>query len=266
MWVWARAANLNGRPGSFVTTDMVGLIAYLVVGGAPQTFIVDGVKRQAIIVAPTKKTDHPPIVFGWHGHGGGMTQAQNMYKIEAVWPEAVVVYAQGLPSPTPVDPSGTKPGWQYETGQNGDRDLKLFDTLLTKLTQIHSVDQKKVYSVGFSNGGIFTYLLWSQRNAKLAAGGIVAGALMDANKPLKPMHAFVVAGRQDTTCPFQLQIESIRYDRMVDGVAPNATAPIQSGVRYFHGTKADIAIMIHNAGHVYPPGTSQKIVDFFKSH
>jgi polyhydroxybutyrate depolymerase len=195
-----------------------------------------------------------------------MTQAQNLFKIEAVWPEAVVVYAQGLPSPTPVDSSGTKPGWQFEPGQSGDRDLKLFDTILSKMIQTYSVNPRKVYSMGFSNGSIFTYLLWSQRNAKLAAGGIVAGALMDANNPLKPMHALVVAGRQDTTCPFQLQLDSIRYGRTVNGVPPNATAPIQNGVRYFHGTKADLAIMIHSGGHVYPPGTSQKIVDFFKSH
>ena len=248
---------------------MVGLLAYLVVGGSPfatQTFVVSGVKREAIVVAPTRKSDHPPLVIGWHGHGGGMTQAQNMFKVEAAWPEAVVVYPQGLPSPTPVDSSGTKPGWQFEQGQSGDRDLMLFDEILKQMTMNYHVDPKRVYSMGFSNGSIFTYLLWSKRNAALTAGGIVAGALVDANKPLKPMPAFVAAGTADTTCPFQDQVKSIRYDRMVDGVAPNAAAPIHNGVRYFHGTKADLAIMIHQGGHVYPPGTTQKIVSFFKSH
>jgi polyhydroxybutyrate depolymerase len=237
------------------------------VGGSSQdaqVFVVEGAKREAIVIAPSKKTDHPPIVFCWHGHGG--TMKTTPFKIETIWPEAVVVYPQGLPSPTPLDPSGTKNGWQYEPGQSGDRDLKFFDLMLTKLSGQNHVDPNSVYSVGFSNGAIFTYLLWSQRQSKIAAAAIIAGAIVDADKPLQPMAAFVVAGKQDTICPFQKQVDSIKYDKTVNEVAPNAQAPLQNGVRYFQGNKADLAVMIHNGGHVYPQGTSQKVVTFFQNH
>jgi poly(3-hydroxybutyrate) depolymerase len=138
--------------------------------------------------------------------------------------------------------------------------------MLAELSTKFHVDPHRVYSVGFSNGAIFTYLLWSQRHSKIAAGGIVAGALVDESKPLEPMAAFVAAGKQDTTCPFQTQLDSINYDKTVDGVAPNAHPPLQGGVRYFQGSRADLAVMIHGGAHVYPQGASQKIVAFFKKH
>ena len=196
-----------------------------------------------------------------------MTSAQSMYNIESLWPEAVVIYPQGLPSPPPEDPSGAlKPGWQTVPGQSGDRDLKLFDAILARMSGKYHVDPKQVYSVGFSGSAIMTYVLWSQRHAKLAAGAIAEGRLLDANKPLQPMAAFVAAGKNDTTCSFQDQVQYIRYDRTVDGVAPNATPTVQAGVRYFHGSNADLAVLIFNGGHQYAPGMSQKVVPFFKTH
>lgn len=39
--------------------------------------------------------------------------------IQTLWPEAIVVYPQGLNSPGPVDPPGNKPGWQYEVAVFG---------------------------------------------------------------------------------------------------------------------------------------------------
>ena len=44
------------------------------------------------------------------------------------WPEAIVVYPQGLPTPGLImDEKGEKPGWQREPGKQQDRDLK-FET------------------------------------------------------------------------------------------------------------------------------------------
>jgi len=186
--------------------------------------------------------------------------------IETVWPAAVVVYPQGLSSASKADPSVMKTRWQDEHGQLGDRDIKFFDHMLTKLSGRYNVDANRVYSVGFSNGAGFTYVLWSQRPAKIAAVAIVAGSLADADKPLSPLAAFVVAGKLDTTNPFQEQVEFIKYDRTVNGVAPDAQAPIKNGVRHFKGSNADLAVMIHDGGHLYPQGVSQKFVTFFQNH
>ena len=188
------------------------------------------------------------------------------FLIETVWPQAVVVYPQGLPSPSKADPNIMKTRWQEEHGEMGDRDIKFFDHMLTKLSGQYHVDANRVYSVGFSSGAGFTYVLWSQRQAKIAAVAIVAGVLADADKPLSPLAAFVAAGKQDTTNPFQDQVGYIQYDKTVNGVALNAQVPLQNGVRHFHGSNADLAVMIHDGGHLYPQGASQKFVTFFQNH
>src|SRR5260370_8326604 len=83
---------------------------------------------------------------------------------ENSWPEAIVVYPQGLPTPGIImDPKGERPGWQREPGQEHDRDLKFVDAILPKLREKYSVDPFRIYATGFSTGRIFPYLLLSPR-------------------------------------------------------------------------------------------------------
>src|SRR5260370_7490303 len=75
------------------------------------------------------------------------------------WPEAIVVYPQGLPTPGIImDQKGEKPGWQREAGQQNDRDLKFVDAMLAMLRQKYSIDETRVYATGFSTGGPSAYL------------------------------------------------------------------------------------------------------------
>ncbi|HEV8181932.1 MAG TPA: hypothetical protein VGQ61_06135, partial [Candidatus Angelobacter sp.] len=147
------------------------------------TWTVDGVQRQALVFAPgpvpATNAQPVPLVFAFHGHGGTMQAAAQVMHLQTFWPGAVIVYPQGLKTPSLVDPQGNFPGWQVRGGQTGlnDRDLKFFDAMLATLRQKFPVDHERVYATGFSNGAIFTYLLWSERGKVLAAFGIVAGLL-----------------------------------------------------------------------------------------
>jgi len=137
---------------------------------ARQVWTVDNVKREAMVYAPRKaKTEATPVVFVWHGHGGSMDNSVRTFAIHTLWPQAIVVYPQGLPTPSRSDPEGTLAGWQYGTGELGDRDLKFFDAVLESLRTDWKVDDKRIYSTGHSNGGAFTYLLWITRGDALAA-------------------------------------------------------------------------------------------------
>jgi len=94
----------------------------------PRTWDVDGVKREALVYAPSKKTDGKvPLVFDFHGHGGTAKNAARTHHFHTAWPEAVVVYMQGLNTPGKLtDPDGKKSGWQSGPGDQKDRDLKFF--------------------------------------------------------------------------------------------------------------------------------------------
>lgn len=53
-----------------------------------------------------------------------------------------MVYIQGIKMPgTLTDPNGSKSGWQNRLSNQGDRDLKFFDSVLTDLKSAYRVDE-----------------------------------------------------------------------------------------------------------------------------
>ena len=171
-------------------------------GGKTVTLTVDGADRTALVFAPDSaaKTSSP-LVFGWHGHGGGSRQASLSFRMHQVWPEAVVVYAQGLPTKGKTDPEGKKPGWQQGPNDYEGRDLKFFDALLAHLKRTYKIDPDRIYAMGHSNGGRFTDLLWAERGDVFAAFGPSGSPAIGLAYKLKPRSAFHVAGEQDPPVP-----------------------------------------------------------------
>jgi hypothetical protein len=82
--------------------------------------------RSATVYPPSQNSasDKAALIFSFHGHGDDM---QNFHMHRA-WPEAIVVYFQGLASRR----DGLS-GWQVEKGQDGDRDQNLVDAALMSL-------------------------------------------------------------------------------------------------------------------------------------
>ena len=261
-------------------TLMVALAAAsIAVASQPQTmnWTIDGVKRQALVYSPAPTTSNikHPLVFGFHGHGGNMQGTSQLMQIQTLWPEAIVVYPQGLPSTSTHDPNGTRPGWQQEAGQNGDRDLKLFDAMLATMQQKFTVDDERVYTTGFSNGGAFSYLLWAERDKILAAIGECAGRLWSPPEQLTQARAFLaIAGKADTNDPFAQQEASIEKAQQVDSAngpgqqcpQPGGSAPGTKCTFYPSTTQTPVKTFIHPGGHVYPAWAPAEIVKFFKNH
>lgn len=221
------------------------------------TWNVDGTKRQAIVYSPSKISGKAPLVFSFHGHGDTALNFEGV-GLQDAWPEAVVVYPQGLASPR-----DGAPGWQNEAGLDGDRDLKLVDQAIGELHKTFPIDDSRVYATGFSNGARFSYLLWAVRPKVFAAFGPVAGMLapsMTLNEPKPVVH---VGGQQDRTNAFALQVQSIELAKKVNRVAGKGESCGHDCVLY-SGKGAPVMTMIHNGGHIYPEGTSELIVKFFK--
>src|SRR5213080_3833764 len=97
----------------------------------PTKWTVDGVEREALVLLPsTSSKSKPPVIFAFHGHGGNMHFAARGMAFQNFWPEVIVVYPQGLPTPRIVmDFEGKKPGWQRDLGKQNDRDLKFVDAM-----------------------------------------------------------------------------------------------------------------------------------------
>jgi polyhydroxybutyrate depolymerase len=233
---------------------------------------VDGEQREALVYAPriTIKTEKLPLVFAFHGHGGNMQGAEQTMHLQTLWTGAVVVYPQGVDRPSPVDPNGTKFGWQVEANQTngnvGNKDLDFFDVMLTTMRQKFAIDDARVYTTGFSNGAIFSYLLWAERPQAIAAVGEVAGRLWDSEHLTQSRPLLAIAGEADTTDPFALQQQTIAAAKQVDN-ATGSGQPCGQYCTFFTSTsQTPVKTFIHPGAHVYPAWAPGEIVKFFKNH
>jgi polyhydroxybutyrate depolymerase len=230
---------------------------------------VDGVVREALVAIPPKaKTEPAPLVFAFHGHGGNMNNAARMYHIHTLWPEAIVVYPQGLNTPGQLtDPDGKKPGWQGATGAQGDRDLKFFDAMLASLEAKFKVDAKRIYSTGHSNGGGFSYLLWAARGEKFAAFGPSAAAAIKNRSMLKPKPMIHIAGENDPLVKFEWQKMTMEYVRKLNECGEGKSWEGTTGCTLYPSKiGADVVTFIHPGTHTYAAEAPALIVKFFKQH
>jgi polyhydroxybutyrate depolymerase len=249
---------------------MLGLAATSALAGQGKvmSWTVEGVKRQALVFAPAPTTAaiKHPLVFAFHGHGGKMQGTSQLMHIQTLWPAAIVVYPQGLSSMSTHDPQGLRPGWQKEAGDNGDRDLKFFDAMLATMKQTYTVDDDRIYTTGFSNGGGFSYLLWAERGKTLAAIGECAGRLQDSTHLTQPRAFLAIAGQADTTDLFVWQQQSIEKARQADNATGPGQACGQNCTFYPSTTQTPVKTFIHPGGHVYPAWAPAEVVKFFKNH
>lgn len=233
----------------------------------PREWKVDGVTRVALIaVPPTAITKPSPVVFGFHGHGGSMKNAARSFRIHEHWPEAIVVYMQGLPTPGQItDPEGKKPGWQKTKGDQSDRDLKFFDAVFASLKTDYKVDEKQVYGMGHSNGGSFTYLLWAERSDIFAAVAPSGAAALKSRNSLKPKPMLHVAGDNDPLVKYawqQLMIDAVKKtNECGDGI------PWEGKCTEFPSKiGAPVVTFVTSNGHKFPEEAPALIVTFFKQH
>ncbi len=233
------------------------------------TLTVDGVPRSALVYAPPSSTPGKPLplVFVFHGHGGGSRGAANTFEIDRRWSGAISVYPQGLPTPGLVsDTDGKLPGWQSAPGGQDDRDLRFFDALLARLKQDHPVDPARVYCAGHSNGAGFTYLLWRARPEVFAAVAPCSGAARYvAELTSKP--AIILGGREDRTVKFEWQQAMIEAVKKINGCEV-AGVPWEGVAGTFYPSKGGTPLVtfLYDGGHSMAPGESEWIVKFFREH
>jgi polyhydroxybutyrate depolymerase len=232
---------------------------------------VDNTKRTGILCTPDPTAHQPPagwpVVFVFHGHGGSAQMIRHQFQIDILWPDAVVVYLQGLPTVGQItDPQGNGAGWDSIDTTDKNRDLRFYDTVLKDLTDNQHINPKRVFSTGHSNGGGFKFTLWAHRGDTLAA--IAASSSIAALKDwplLKPKPALMSSGRNDPLVKFTWQTRMIDYLKSLNKVSADGKPWNPNGAWYASDTGTPLATLIHDGGHPPPPDIGQRVVDFFKT-
>lgn len=233
-----------------------------------QTFNVDGLERRALVYpnsAPAPK-EGAPLLLGFHGHGGRAEFVARRWKLHALWPEAVVVYLQGLPTATSRDPEGGRPGWQIAPGGQNDRDVRFTDVVIEQMQKQHKIDPNRIYAIGHSNGARFANVLWKTRGERFAAfcSAAAQGGLMIRDAP--PRSIFAIAGENDRIVRYDGQVRSIEVYRRVLKTDPSKAvtkgyAKTEPGI---NGT--ELVTYLHPGGHEFPQDALPLVVGFFKRH
>ena len=235
----------------------------------PRSWKVDGVERDGLVYVPEKaKSEQSPLVFVFQGHGGTARHAARTMSFHTAWPEAIVVYLQGLPTPGQLtDPEGKRAGWQRSTGDQEDRDLKFFDAVLASLRKDYQVDDKRIYSTGHSNGGGFTYLLWAARGDQFAAFAPSGAAALRGVNQMKPKPVLHVAGENDPLVKFTWQKGMIDALKKINGCGEGAEWEKEKlCTLYASKTGTPVVACIHPGGHEFLRDAPAIMVKFFKQH
>jgi polyhydroxybutyrate depolymerase len=173
---------------------------------------------------------------------------------------------QGLNTPGQLtDPEGKRPGWQKEKGDQKDRDLKFFDEVLKSLKQDYKVDEKRIFSTGHSNGGGFTYLLWSERPDVFAAFAPSGSAALKVKNNLKPKPMLHIAGDNDPLVKYAWQtmmIDSVKKTNQCEEGQPWE----EKCTQFPSKIGAPVITFVTSQGHKFPAEAPALIVKFFKQY
>ena len=238
------------------------------------TWTVEGVTREVLVHPSSSNSGSAPVIMLFHGHGGtDIGFAEKGFELS--WPQAVVVYVQGIREKTSVDPSGKKSGWQTSVGEVNsfthvkDQDLKFFDAMLPTLHRKYNANLDLIFVHGWSNGGDFIYnVLWAARGKQLA-GLSPAGANLSTTNGKRPIPVIHTAGTQDDKVSFSRQERCTQSVRSLNKCSNNgstwATGPSALlGTKYASPMKDNVVFLQYNGSHRYPFTVPPIIVNFFK--
>lgn len=169
--------------------------------GTNKGFSVAGQQRSfELRLPPASFTGPRPILFAFHGTSENGLKIITRAKLSEFVDRGFVVVA-----PDAVGNGSIWPVWDaMRTNESiPDKDVELFDAMLSCVAANHAIDKARVFATGHSAGGIMTNRLLRSRSNVLA-GGIVASGVFDltgpANAPpLEPMVAIVTWGGDNDT-------------------------------------------------------------------
>ena len=135
-------------------------------------------------------------MLSFHGRGDNIQNFQ-FTNMHLAWPEAIVVYFQGLPTRGGLSSAGRPRRARMTTATCGSSTSHWRHS-----RDRFKVDEARIYSTGFSNGAGFTCSCGPSGPSVFAAFAPVAGRLRPSVQPREAKPVFHVAGTADETVPF----------------------------------------------------------------
>lgn len=230
-----------------------------------------------------RPADPPALVVALHGGLATMSKMEDMSGFNRLSDEHGFLVAY---------PNGFLTTWNAGdccgAAKIGDvDDVGFLTKLIDRLTGAGLADPHRVYVTGFSNGAGMAYRMACEKPGKVAAIGVVEGALVTECDPGEPVSAMIVHGTADRSVPFDgggnrdfndrrpfpPVSEAVDFWRRVAGLpephervrAPTDDTRCESTGEGGGGVAVAFC-RIDGGGHVWPDGVGAMLWDFFADH
>ncbi|GAB7029217.1 PHB depolymerase family esterase [Streptomyces sp. NPDC021749] len=169
--------------------------------GTHEQLRVDGRARTYLLHRPTTHDARPrPLIIAFHGRGSTASYLREQSRLDAD-PRArgmLIAYPEGLGKL-----------WGAGTGRTArrpdpDLDVRFTTALIDELVRTERADPKRVYVVGFSNGGSMALRVAAEHPGLLAGAAAVSGELPTGNAVVKPTGSvplMIIYGADDPVRP-----------------------------------------------------------------
>jgi polyhydroxybutyrate depolymerase len=262
-------AGTTGSGGASATTAGCGKTTWPATndqsGGTPYTLTINGMTREYYINVPASYSSGQAtrVVFAWHWLGG---TARNVisgtfggayYGLKSRIPDAIYISAEGLGE-------GGQTGWPNTNGQ----DINFLKGMLEWLDANYCVDKTRIFSVGFSYGGMMSDTIACQMGSTFRAMAPIAGALFSGTRNCvdQRLAAEIVHGSADTTVAISSGI-TVRDWLIGLNHCTTTSQPIEpSPCVEYTGCDAGYPVVWceHTGGHTVPSFAGGAIATFFQ--
>lgn len=255
------------KPDQARTRSTRLLLAALLLGLAPllhaaEEFIefeIAGQTRRVLVVVPEAAGAQPrTLMVVFHGRGDYDRAFANAVRLHKDWPDAIVAYPRGEKRE-----GSSMRGWQYRTGDQGDRDLALTDRLLEEMATRYGTRPENTHVAGFSNGGHFTLLLLAERPEAFATFTVIGSVMPDfaSDSPPKPvLYLFGRGEGQRYEQDWAGTVAALARHNRTDGPLSKFMSCCQLQSPATGG--APVVFGLYNAGHIWPSQGNEWLMEF----
>jgi polyhydroxybutyrate depolymerase len=218
--------------------------------------------------AVASSSNKVPLVFCFHGYGNSATKIETRsgFNLIADTAHFIVVYPQALA------PFG-KTMWYnfFSPDATAQKDVDFVSNLIDSLGVIYNIDESRIYSTGFSNGGFMTYALACQLSNRIAAAASVAGSVMPSHLAVcdceHPMPIMQIHGTADSTVTYNgvgsiTPTNSLHIDSLVDYWVNFNNCNLTPSVTNLPNISIVDSCTVEH--HVYSGGNAGAVVEFYK--
>ncbi len=223
-----------------------------------RTINVNGLNREYVLDIPSNYNQNNPykLVFGWHWRGGSANDVvgQGYYGMKSLSNNTAIFVA-------PDRAAGTD-GW---TNANG-RDIAFLQSMLTQLKSSLCIDESRIFSTGWSYGGMMSFAVGRELPTTLRAIAPVSGAFLTPHVDSGSATAAWIAHGNNDTVVSQSSGAQARDAYLRANGCSNTTVPVQPSpcVEYQNCSSGKPVVWCSfNGGHSQPSFYSSGAWNFF---